>query len=305
MLSASVVRATMTLKILLQSSRLPFLILTPICVSLGLSTVVASGASIDGLLLFLILLAALSAHISVNALNEYQDYKSGLDLVTTRTPFSGGSGALPQHPAMVNAVLLLAVLSLLLTVVVGLFLVSQRGVEILPLGILGVVLIIAYTDWINRHPLICLIAPGVGFGLLMVAGSQFVLQGFYAPLSWWVALVPFFMVNNLLLLNQYPDIRADAGVGRKHFPITYGVQASNRVYALFLLSAIAVVVLGIGAGYLSRLSLIALLPVPLALYALFGAIQHGQEIGQMSRYLAANVLATLLMPLLLALSLLG
>jgi len=43
----------------------------------------------------LALLGAFLAHVSVNTLNEYYDFKSGLDLETIRTPFSGGSGALP------------------------------------------------------------------------------------------------------------------------------------------------------------------------------------------------------------------
>ena len=80
-------------RVLLQSMRGPFLVLTPVCVLLGVGTVVANKAPVDWSLLFLCLLGALLAHISVNALNEYADFRSGLDLATLRTPFSGGSGA--------------------------------------------------------------------------------------------------------------------------------------------------------------------------------------------------------------------
>jgi len=38
-------------------------------------------------------MATLSAHIAVNTLNEYMDFKSGLDYETLKTPFAGGSGA--------------------------------------------------------------------------------------------------------------------------------------------------------------------------------------------------------------------
>src|SRR4030042_4202682 len=37
----------------------------------------------------------LLCHISVNVLNDYFDYTSGIDLEVRRTPFSGGSGILP------------------------------------------------------------------------------------------------------------------------------------------------------------------------------------------------------------------
>lgn len=56
----------------------------------------------------LALLGALSAYISVNVFNEYIDFKTGLDLVTRRTPFSGGSGTLPANPEMTEFALLTA-----------------------------------------------------------------------------------------------------------------------------------------------------------------------------------------------------
>ncbi|MFW2438612.1 MAG: prenyltransferase, partial [Arenicellales bacterium] len=83
----------MKITAVIQSMRVPFLVLTPVCVFLGASTVVLNETNTG--LLMLVLLGALLAHISVNALNEYSDFRSGLDLTTTRTQFSGGSGALP------------------------------------------------------------------------------------------------------------------------------------------------------------------------------------------------------------------
>jgi len=139
----------------------------------------------------------------------------------------------------------------------------------------------------------------------MVAGTQFVLEGEYSPLSLLVALVPFFLVNNLLLLNQYPDIKADANVGRRHFPIVYGVSRSNMVYGLFALVTIAAIVIYILIGYLPALSLIALLPMPLAFFSLYGAIKHGETIGEFPQYLGANVAVTILTPLLLGIALIA
>ncbi len=295
----------MKLKAVVQSMRVPFLILTPVCVFLGVSVVVANQKKISLLSLLLALLGALLAHISVNTLNEYFDFKSGLDLTTKRTKFSGGSGALPQNPEMVGAVFIMGAASLIATLMIGVFFVWEYGTAIVPIGVAGLVLIVTYTEWINRHPLLCLIAPGIGFGLLMVAGTQFVLEGEYSPLSLLVALIPFFMVNNLLLLNQYPDIKADANVGRRHFPIVYGVSRSNMVYGLFTLATIVAIVIYVLIGYLPALSLIALLPMPLAFFSLYGAIKYGETIGNYPQYLGANVAVTILTPLLLGISLIA
>ncbi|HYR02266.1 MAG TPA: prenyltransferase, partial [Syntrophobacteria bacterium] len=58
--------------------RIPFLILNPACVMLGAATAVRSGSALNPWYLVLAFVGAVSAHISVNALNEYHDYRSGL-----------------------------------------------------------------------------------------------------------------------------------------------------------------------------------------------------------------------------------
>lgn len=293
----------MNVKPIIQSLRGPFLVLTPVCVFLGVSTVVANQATVDFQLLALALLGALLAHISVNTFNEYLDFKSGLDLATTRTPFSGGSGALPGNPSAAGAVLAVGGLSLIATLAIGIFFVQHSGMGILPIGAAGLVLITTYTGWINTRPFLCLIAPGFGFGFLMVGGTYFVLAGTYAPLPWTVATVPFFLVNNLLLLNQYPDIQADIRAGRRHFPIAYGTKRSSCLYAGFALATVALITLCVMMNYFPTLSLIALLPMPLAFFAWSGAMKYGEQIGSHPQYLAANVAVTLLTPLLLGMSL--
>jgi len=290
----------MKMAAVLQSMRVPFLVLTPVCVFLGASTVPTSETSIS--LLLLVLLGALLAHISVNALNEYSDFKSGLDLATTRTPFSGGSGALPENPEMSGAVFAVGAMSLMATLTIGGFFIWKYGTGIVPIGVTGLILIVTYTDWINRYPFLCLVAPGIGFGFLMVVGTQYVLQGEYVPLSVLVAVIPFFLVNNLLLLNQYPDIVADASVGRKHFPIAYGVSLSNLAYALFALATTASIIIYVLLGYLPAISFIALFPMPLAFFALYGAIKYRENIGSYPHYMGANVGVAILAPLLLGLS---
>ena len=283
--------------------RSPFLVLAPVCVFLGMSTVVANHASVNLLVLLLALAGAFLAHISVNTLNEYLDFKSGLDLETIKTPFSGGSGALPQNPEMVGGVLATGIASSIALFMIGSYFVWQFGTGIIPIGITGLVIIATYTNWINKHPFLCLIAPGIGFGFLMVAGTQYVLQGEFTPLSWLVAAVPFFLVNNLLLLNQFPDIEADKKAGRYHFPIAYGVKRSSQVYGLFASAATMTIVASVVTGHLPMLSLIALLPMPLAIFSLYGAVKHGEAIGSYPQYLGANVAATILTTLLLGVSL--
>ena len=289
-------------KTILKSIRLPFLVLTPACLFLGWSVTIANQTGMEIHLFVLSFLGAVLAHISVNTLNEYLDFKSELDLKTKKTKFSGGSGALPENPEMAKAVFAAGVASLIATLIIGLFFVWRCGWGIIPIGIAGLLLIVAYTGWINKHPFLCLVAPGTGFGFLMVAGANFALTGEYSTSLWIISLVPFFLVNNLLLLNQYPDIDADRDVGRNHFPIAYGTNISNITYCLFVIMTIVVIIGSVLADIVPTLSLIALLPIPLAFFSLSGAIKHGDALGYYPKYLGANVAVTILSPILLGVS---
>ena len=141
-------------KDILGPMRVPFLILTPACVLLGVATAVRSGAPIHPLQVFLVLLGAVCPHISVNAFNEYDDFKSGLDTLTQRTPFSGGSGTLPARPEMARTALAIALISLGIIVLTGIYFTWLYGLALLPLGLLGIFVIVAYTPWLTRHALL-------------------------------------------------------------------------------------------------------------------------------------------------------
>ena len=130
------------LAVLLASARLPFLVLTPVSILLGLACALTVTQEIDWLKLAIILLTAMSAHVSVNALNEYGDFRIGLDDVTERTPFSGGSGALPAHPKQARSVLLLGAgalvylfftLSAAAMIITGILLARMPGISIISL----------------------------------------------------------------------------------------------------------------------------------------------------------------------------
>jgi len=292
-----------TIKILLGPMRVPFLILTPACVSLGVGSAVWTTGEVRVLFVVLALIGALSAHISVNSLNEYFDYRSGLDLRTKRTPFSGGSGVLPQNPDKAGHALIMGLVSFALTGVVGIYFIHVWGWRLLPLGLIGLFVIVFYTIWFTYNPLLCLLAPGLGFGILMVMGTDFVLTGSYSCTAFVASLVPFFLVSNLLLLNQFPDVVPDRSVGRRHLPITLGLKRSSLIYGAFLLLSYASIALGVHLHYLPRFSLMGLLTIAIALPAFAGAYRFGKNIERLIPYLALNVLVVILTPLLVAVGL--
>ena len=291
------------MKSLLGPMRLPFLLLTPACVAVGVGTAFWQTGSVNGLHVLLILVGALSAHISVNVFNEYFDYKSSLDARTQRTPFSGGSGTLQAQPGLERATLTLACLTFAITAVVGIYFVWLRGWQLLPLGIAGLFLVVAYTTWLTPNPVLCLIAPGLGFGILMVMGTNFALTGTFTWTAFVASLVPTFLVSNLLLLNQFPDVEADRSIGRHHFPIAIGNKASSTIYGVFLLLTYLAVIIGIILGLLPIWSALALLTAFLAWRAYRGARQNAENIPALIPSMGTNVIINLVTPVLLAVGL--
>jgi len=280
-----------------------FLTLTPACVLLGVATAYWSGGSMDPVYIALILAGALLTHISVNALNEYEDFKSGLDLITEPTPFSGGTKTLPENPTKAHVALIVGLGSLFSVVGIGVYFLWARGPWLLPIGVLGIAIAYTYTSFITRHPILCLISPGLGFGPLMVMGTDFVLTGRYSWTAFAASLVPFFLVNNLLLLNQFPDVDADRQVGRDHLPIRIGRRSSAVVYNVFLCLAYAVIVAGYLAGVLPAGSLIGLLTFALAVPVMRGVVRHADDIPALLPYMTKNVIINIATPALMALGL--
>jgi 1,4-dihydroxy-2-naphthoate octaprenyltransferase len=291
------------MKTVLGTTRPPFLILTPACVAVGVGTAFWKTGRLDWLQVLLVLIGALSAHVCVNVFNEYFDFKSGLDARTQRTPFSGGSGTLPANPALHRASFILAWLTFAITAAVGAYFVWLRGWQLLLIGVPGLILLVTYTIWWVYRPIFCLLAPGLGFGILMVMGTHFALTGEYTWISFMAALVPTFLVSNLLLLNQFPDVEADQSIRRRHYPITIGRKASSALYGSFMLGAYLSIILGVVLGWLPAFSLIALATAIIGWRAYQGARMNAENIPALIPSLGQNVIVVIATPALLAVGL--
>ncbi|MFZ5911121.1 MAG: prenyltransferase [Chloroflexota bacterium] len=290
----------LTLNDILGPMRPPFLLLPPVCVALGAGVACWRTGEFHLGYFLLALLGALAAHISVNAFNEYYDFKSGLDAATQKTPFSGGSGTLPARPYAARSALTTAIVTLVITVLVGLFFWRVSGWQILPLGFAGLLLVYLYTNWLTRNWLLCLLAPGLGFGALTVMGTDFALTGSYSWHAALASLIPFFLVSNLLLLNQFPDVEADRQIGRRHLPILIGRRASSLVYIAFLALTYLSLAISVVLGYLPAWALLGLLTLLFAIPAGRGAFQHADDIERLLPHMGQNVMTNLLTPLLSA-----
>lgn len=294
----------MNLKVWFMETRPQFLILSVILAFLG-----AAFAWYEGFFnLGYALLAGLGivlTHISVNTLNDYFDYKSGIDLAAPRTPFSGGSGILPPGAMKPEQAMWMGIVTLVLAVPIGVYfiVVWPNGWQLIPLLIVAAFCVIFYspvilkTYWPEW-------SPGLGLGLLPVMGAYFVQTGYY---SWPVVVagIPsFILVHNLLFLNEYPDYDADIIGGRKTTPIVIGKDKASIFYSVMTILVYVWIVLWVILGFIGVpggmpvYCLIALLTLPLAIKAIKGSRQYN-DMSKIIPAMASNVMVVLLTQLLL------
>ena len=286
----------MKLKIWFLETRPQFLILSVVLAFLGTTIAWHDGYFHLGNAV-LAFVGLLSAHISANVLNDYFDYKSGVDLATNRTPFSGGSGILPAALLKPRQVLWLGLGSFLLALIIGVYFVIATGWLLLPLLLVAAICVLIYTPFILRlrWPEW---SPGVGLGVLPVLGVYFVQTSAYT-LPAIVATIPSgILVHNLLLLNEFPDTEADKKANRKTLPITMGKAKAGIVYSALTVAVYLWIIGGVVTGQMPPFSLIALLTLPLAIKAIRGALKP-QEMARLIPAMANNVLVVLLTQLLL------
>jgi 1,4-dihydroxy-2-naphthoate octaprenyltransferase len=281
----------MKLNVWLLETRPQFLLLSVTLVLLG--TAISWHEGYFNLLKFVLTLIGLVlAHASVNVLNDYFDYKSGIDLETTRTPFSGGSGFLPSGLLKPKGVYMYGVGCLLAALVIGIYLTFISGWQLLPLILLGGPVIYFYTSHLTKW-LIGEFWAGLGLGTLPVLGTYFVQTGSYSTEAVIASLAPGFLTANLLFLNEFPDVEPDKKGGRNNLVIALGYETASRMYVGLMVLTYLSIIVGVILKLMPSASLIGLASTPFALKAISVTFKHYDEIERLIPALKANVITVL------------
>jgi len=202
------------------------------------------------------------AHMSVNVINDYFDYKSGIDKVVNRTPFNGGSGSIKDGIITSKATLSVGIILLTIAAFIGLFFMITVSWWLLPLLLVAAFFIIAYSPKILKIPF-AEWSAGIGLGALPILGCYFVQTGHYSWQALLVSIPSTILVHHLLLLNEIPDEEADRTGKRKTFPILFGRQATMNYYLILVLLMYLFIFAGIIFHVFPIWSIITALTLPL------------------------------------------
>jgi 1,4-dihydroxy-2-naphthoate octaprenyltransferase len=176
--------------------------------------------------------------IATNFANDYFDFRKGADTEKRLGPTRAVASGLITP----NAMLLATMAVLLAAFLVGICLLPFGGVPLLLLGILSLLLAIAYTG--GPLPLAYL---GLGdifvilfFGIVAVGCTQYVQTGDISKNSILTGLSIGLIINNLLVVNNYRDIEEDRVSGKKTLSVRFGRKFSLLQLAVQALASIGI-----------------------------------------------------------------
>jgi 1,4-dihydroxy-2-naphthoate octaprenyltransferase len=285
------------------ATRPAFLSVTFVGCLVGLGSAAASGIGVDPTLATVTLFFALVAHAGANVINDYYDSLSGCDVGNDQRvfPFTGGSRFIQNGVLSQRAVGRYGYALLAAVIPAGLWLTAISAPGLIWIGLMGL-----FVGWAYSAPPLKLQSRGLGeFGitagwLLVVTGSDFVQRhGFsFAPVAAGLGFA--LLVANVLYINQFPDIRADAQAGKRTLVVRLGAQHARYGYALIALLCYGWVIAMVATAHLPPLALVSLLGAVPSLVALHDLWRHAGVPPRLTFAIKLTILAAVLHGLLLA-----
>ena len=258
----------------------------------------------DWPLFLLTLFGAAFLHIGTNVANDYFDHLSGNDPVNIRyiRPFTGGSRLIQEKLLTPKAVLTIAIVFYSAAVVLGVILTILKGPIIIVFGLVGLISGYFYTAPPIRfaHHGLGEIVVGLNFGLLIGIGTYFVQTGTVSRAAI-VSSVPLtLLVMAIIIINEFQDREADAGVGKRTLVVRLGLRRSVPLFAIVSLAAYFPIVFGVRMGFFPSLALLGLVPLPITVAAILRAQNYYDSPKKLAPANAAAILSHALTGILLA-----
>ena len=247
----------------------------------------------------LLIVGIFFAHISVNVIDDYVDYKRGIDAETTKTKFSGGSSLIVNGTLKAKNVLLLGLCSFLIAAIIGLYLIVQAPIAI-PFVIVGGLSILLYASYLVNVPYLAEPLTALNFMLIGLGSFVVISSSTMHILSAFLVTLPAgIMVGTALLVNEMPDRKADGKHGRRSAVVMFNSNAKSAYYYLVLqFISYGAIVYGVATKLLPYTELIVFIISPIVAIC-FLAIKSYQSAKTFEKYMGLNAIHSLLLPVLL------
>jgi len=245
--------------------RIRFLLASVVAVSAGLALSLWHGVQIDIWYAIMTLAGVIALHSSVDLLNDYWDYKRGIDTQTQRTKMSGGTGVLPEGLLEPTQVYRAGIIFLIIGGLIGSYFVLTNGIIIGLILTFAVLSIYFYSTKIVDSGLAEVFVTVKG--TMIVLGTYFIQTSEINIASIIAGIFVGVLSSLVLFITSFPDYDADKAKGRKTLVIFLGKQKATTMFWIFPLIAYSVLISGIIYELFPVYCLISLGAAPLIIKA--------------------------------------
>jgi len=268
--------------------RVRFLLASVIAVSVGLALNWQQNSSIDLLDAILIFAGVIALHASVDLLNDFWDFKRGIDTKTKRTKMSGGTGVLPEGLLKPSSVYRAGIGFLIIGSVIGSYFVVTDGI------IIGIILGFAILSIYFYSTKIVDSGLGEFFvavkGSMIVIGAYFIQSGQITIESILGGIVVGVLSSLVLFIASFPDHDADKSQGRKSLVIAVGKEKAAKLFWIFPLVSYFTIIVGVSANLFPITSLITFLTIPLMIKSGLGLRKNFDSIENLVPFMSSTLM---------------
>jgi 1,4-dihydroxy-2-naphthoate octaprenyltransferase len=246
--------------------RIKFVLASIIAVSNGVAISYWKTGTIDPGYALLTYFGIMCLHISVDLLNDYSDFKRGIDTNTKRTRYSGGTGVIPENLINPKIIYFVGIVFLILGGLIGLYFVTVKGIVILILLSFAIISIYFYsTNIVNAGLGELFVAVK---GCMIVMGSYYIQSNIIDLTSVFVGIIVGLLSSVVLLVTSFPDYDADKKGGRRTLVILSGKENSVKIFTAFIMVTNGMIIGGAIFNIIPLFSTISLLSIPFAARAI-------------------------------------
>ena len=276
------------LSVWLRVIRVRFLLASIIAVSVGLSLNWWQNSTLDFLDAILTFAGVMALHASVDLLNDFWDFKRGIDTKTKRTKMSGGTGVLPEGLLKPSSVYRAGVAFLIIGAVIGGYFVITDGITIAIILGFAILSIYFYSTKI--------VDSGLGEffvavkGSMIVIGTLFIQSGEITIESILAGIVVGALSSLVLFIASFPDHDADKSKGRKTLVIVTGKERAVKLFWIFPLVSYCAILSGVLLQVFPLLSMISFLSIPIMIKSGLGLKKHFNSVDNLFPFMSSTLM---------------
>jgi len=247
----------------LRAIRIRFLLASVIAVSLGLAVTWWHSGTIDIFQAALTMAGVIALHASVDLLNDYWDFKRGIDTRTKRTGMSGGTGVLPEGLLKPKSVYNAGILFLIAGGLIGGYFVVLHGVVIGVILAFAIMSIYFYSTKIVNWGLAEVFVAVKG--TLIVMGTYYIQNSELTDVVVLSGIVVGVLSSLVLFVTSFPDHDADKEKGRRTLVILAGRQKAVSIFYIFPIISYGIIIGCVVTSIIPVFCLISLAAIPVVI----------------------------------------